>query len=81
MKLFELKVNQKAVVVSVDTACISAKRLIEIGFSSETEVEKVINGISKNLNAYKVKNTVVALRNDITDKINVLLISGGNYGK
>ena len=74
MKLCELRINQKAIINFVDTSDLSALRLIEIGFSKGSEVEKVISGISKSLNAYKVKNTVVALRNNTADNIKVSLI-------
>ncbi len=82
MKLSDIKINQKAVIASVDTSGLSAKRLMEMGFSAGTEVKKIINGISSNLSAYEVKNTVVALRNKTAELINVFInYSGGNNGE
>lgn len=81
MKLNDLKINQKAVIISIDTKANAAKRLIEIGFSVGTEVIKIINGMSTGLCAYEVKNTVVALRNETAESVNVLTIKGGYDGK
>lgn len=78
MKLNDIKINQRAIVVSVSTSAGSSKRLIEMGFAVGAEVRKVIEGISANLNAYEVKNTVVALRNDTAESVNVLIKSAGN---
>lgn len=77
MKLNDLKINQKALIVSVDASDHSAKRLIEIGFSVGTEVTKVLYGIGANLSAYEVKNTVVALRKETAESVNVLTKYGG----
>jgi len=74
MKLYELNINQKAIIDYIDTSDFSAKRLIEIGFSKGSEVKKVISSISKSLNAYKVKNTVVVLRNSTAENIKVSII-------
>lgn len=77
MKLSEIKTGQTALITSVDMSCSFAQRLIEIGFSEGTEVSALIKGMNSHLTAYKVKNTVIALRDKMADKINVLLISGG----
>lgn len=77
MKLSKIKLGQVAVITSVDLNSVSAQRLIEIGFSKGTEVSAVIKGISRRLTAYKVKNTVIALRNETADNINVLIKQGG----
>jgi len=77
MKLSKIKTGQKAVITSVDASDISSQRLIEIGFSVDSEVEVLIKGMNPNLTAYRVKNTIIALRDKTADKINVLLKSGG----
>ncbi|MBQ7384935.1 MAG: ferrous iron transport protein A [Ruminococcus sp.] len=70
-----MSLGEKAFVNTVDPSCAFAQRLIEMGFSNGTEVEVVIRGISKHLKAYKIKNTVVAIRDELAEKINVILIS------
>lgn len=75
MKLSQLNFGEKAFVNTVDPSSTFAQRLIEMGFSNGTEVEVVIRGISKHLKAYKIKNTIVAIRDELAEKINVILIS------
>lgn len=77
MKLSELKYKQKAVIISLDYSASISQRLIEIGFSTGTEVEVILKGMNKNISAYRVKDTTIALRNNTADNINVLLKSGG----
>lgn len=79
MKLNDLRIGQKGFIESLDFSKSFAQRLIEMGFSLGTEVQVVLVGINKKLKAYKVKNTVVALRDETAQIINVNLNSGGNY--
>lgn len=78
MKLSKLKSGEFAIITSVNPNCISAQRLVEIGFSAGTEVSAIIKGMSPHLTAYKVKNTVIALRDKTADNINVSLKEGGS---
>ena len=77
MKLSNIKTGQKAIITIVNTDDLAAGRLMEMGFSQGTEITRVLNSMSKNLSAYRVKNTVISIRNDTADKIKVSLIFGG----
>lgn len=77
MKLSKINLGQTAVITSVNPHSPSAQRLIEIGFSKGAEVSAIIKGMSPCLTAYKVKNTVIALRDETADNINVLIKQGG----
>lgn len=76
MKLSRLNIGEKARIISVENKSWIAQRLVEMGFSKGTEVEVAIEGLSKNLKAYRIKNTVIAIRNEVADSINVILKSG-----
>lgn len=76
MKLSRLNIGEKARIISVENKSCIAQRLVEMGFSKGTEVEVAIEGLSKNLKAYRIKNTVIAIRNEVADSINVILKSG-----
>lgn len=73
MKLSEIKLDESALITSIEPTFNYARRLIELGFSVGTEVTPVIKGMSGHLTAYKVKNTVIALREETADMVNVLL--------
>lgn len=74
MKLNEMKIGQQAKILSVDINSTSAQRLIEIGFSEGTDVVALIKSMNSHLTAYKVKNTIIALRNETAEGINVSLV-------
>ena len=71
MRLSNLTLGETAYIESVDSSAFFAQRLIEMGFSKGSRVEVAIKGVSKHLKAYKIKNTIVALRDDTADMINV----------
>ncbi|MBQ8573126.1 MAG: ferrous iron transport protein A [Ruminococcus sp.] len=73
MKLSDIKIGQKVKISGIDMSFDLAQRLVELGFSVNTEVKALIKGMGKSLTAYKVKNTVVALRNETADRIYVVL--------
>lgn len=72
MKLSQLKPGEKALIESVGLSAGLSRRLIEMGFSKGSEVEVAIKGVSKHLKAYKIKNTLVAIRDETAEKINVI---------
>ncbi len=78
MKLSEIEVGSNARIFSIDTSYKYAQRLIEIGFSQGTVVKAVMKGLNRSLTAYSVKNTVIALRSETADKINVILNLDGS---
>lgn len=76
MKLSKLTLGETAYIESIDPSASFTQRLIEMGFSKGSEVEVAIKGVSKHLKAYKIKNTIVALRDETADKINVIFDMG-----
>lgn len=76
MRLSEIGIGQYAQVIGINGNDKTALRLIEMGFSSGTVIEVLYSAMGKNLTAYKVKNTVLALRTETADKIIVKLKSG-----
>ena len=80
MKLNKMKIGQKAIVDFIDISPFT-RRLIEMGFSKNAQVEMLIRGMSNSLTAYRIKNTVVALRDETAENINVTLVYGGSNGQ
>jgi len=74
MKLTELPLSKTGVIESVDKYFSSAQRLIEMGFSKGTNVSVELVGISPNLRAYRIKNTIIAIRNETAEHINIKLL-------
>ena len=74
MKLTELLLNETGIVESVDLSLISAQRLIEMGFSKGTAISVELMGISPTLKAYRIKNTILAIRNETAEHINIKLL-------
>lgn len=80
MKLNELKKGQRALIKSINTESKNARRLIELGFSKGAKVESVIRGITKGLSAYRIKNTLIALRDETASIISVVLFTEDLHG-
>lgn len=76
MRLSKITKGQNAKIIGIDDNDKITSRLIEMGFSTGTVIEVLYCGFGKNLTAYKVKNTVLALRAETADKIIVQLKSG-----
>ena len=74
MKLTELLLNETGIVESVDLSLISAQRLIEMGFSKGTAISVELMGISPMIKAYRIKNTILAIRNETAEHINIKLL-------
>lgn len=71
MLLSELKIGETAKVISIENHSFT-RRLMEMGFCNGVSVEVYLKGMSKSLRVYKVKNTLIALRKETADKINVI---------
>lgn len=69
--LNELKEGKSACVNDIDTACDSRLRLMDLGFTSKSEIKAVWRG--KNITAYLIKGTLIALRDKDARYINVII--------
>ena len=69
--LNELKINEGSTIVSVNTDTNIKRRLMDIGFVKGEKVKLLLKNFGDNMRAYKIKNTVMALR--VSDTKNILI--------
>ena len=69
--LNELKINEESTIVSVNTDINIKRRLMDIGFVNGEKVKLILKNFGDNMRAYKIKNTVMALR--VNDTKNILI--------
>ena len=69
--LNELKINEEGTIISVNTNSIIKRRLMDIGFVKGEKVKLILKNFGDNMRAYKIKNTVMALR--VSDTQNILI--------
>ncbi len=71
VRLSSLNEGEKARILGISSECRGAarRRLMDLGFIKGTEIETEFNGPNKNPKAYKLRNTLIALRNDQADLI------------
>ena len=51
-------------IISIDNILNIKKRLLELGLTNGVLIECILINPFKNMKAYRVKNTIIALRND-----------------
>lgn len=71
IRLSSLDVGERAKVIGISSECRGAnrRRLLDFGFIKGTTIETEMQGPSKEPKAYKIRNTLIALRNDQADLI------------
>ena len=69
--LNDLKINEEGIIVKVDTNQNIKRRLMDIGFVKGERVKLILKNFGDNMRAYKIKNTVMALR--VNDTKNILI--------
>ena len=69
--LNELKINEESTIISVNTDTNIKRRLMDIGFVKGEKVKLLLKNFGDNMRAYKIKNTVMALR--VSDTKNILI--------
>lgn len=71
IRLSSLNMGEKAHVVGISRECRGAnrRRLMDLGFIKGTTIETGLDGPMKEPKAYRIKNTLIALRNDQADLI------------
>lgn len=69
--LNELKINEEGIIAVVKTDKSIKRRLMDIGFVKGEKVKLILKNFGDNMRAYKIKNTVMALR--VSDTKNILI--------
>ncbi|HDS07684.1 MAG TPA: metal-dependent transcriptional regulator [Bacteroides sp.] len=67
--LEDLKINEKGIVDEVNASGLLRSRLLDLGFTGGTEIEKTMIAPSGDPASYRVRDTTIALRNDEARKI------------
>ena len=71
ISLNELKINKEGIIKNVNTNENIKKRLMDIGFVKGEKVKLILKNFGDNMRAYKIKNTVMALR--LKDTKNIMI--------
>ena len=71
IRLSALNVGETATITGISSECRGAnrRRLLDLGFIKGTPLEMEYAGPNQNPRAYKIRNTLIALRNDQADLI------------
>ena len=69
MNLCDLKINESAIIKSINLKGIKKRRLYDMGFINGEKIEKVFDSIFKDPSCYKIKNTFIAVRRE--DALNI----------
>ena len=67
--LNQLPIGVRASVVSLDADGSARRRMLDLGVVSGTQIEPLYKSPSGNPTAYRIRGAVIALRNDVSDKI------------
>ena len=71
LSLDRLKINDRAIIKSINCDKLVKIRLLDMGFNTDEEIKCVLVSPSKYIKAYLIKNTLIAIRNSDTKKIMV----------
>lgn len=77
MTLNQMKIGDKKKILSIDNDLPIKKRLLEIGFNNNEIIECILINSFKNLIAYRIKDTTIAIRSIDGEKIKVGEIDEG----
>ncbi len=69
MRLNELKINEEGIIKIISTDKNIKQRLMDIGFVKGEKIKLLLKNFGDNMRAYKIKNTVIALRIGDTNNI------------
>ena len=67
--LSSLSVGDKVIIEKIDDNLELKERLVDMGFTKDSEIECVLKACFNGPIAYKIKNTVIALRQNDASKI------------
>ena len=71
MHLSDLKINDKAIIKSVNACNKELRRLYDLGFVKDSVVIPILVSPSKLIKAYLIKDSIIALRDSDASKIEV----------
>lgn len=71
MHLSDLKINDIAFIKKIDLNNSELRRLYDLGFVSGSKIKLILVSPSKLIKAYLIKDTVIALRDSTSSKIEV----------
>ncbi len=71
LKLNQLKIGEKAILQNIEDDLEIKKRLLDIGFTKGSLIECMMRSAFHGPVAYKIKNTIIALRDEDSKKIHV----------
>ena len=73
-KITSLNAGQKGIIKGISNLCHGAerRRLLDLGFVPGSEIEMIIKSAFNDPVAYKIKNTVIALRNSQAQQIDLV---------
>ncbi len=74
MTLDELKIGQKARIISISDSSSIRRRLLDIGFTMNSVIFAYMMSPFKDPIAYKIKNAIIAIRNNDAKDIEVELL-------
>ena len=69
INLNKLPIGVKAKVKYINNNESIKRRLLDIGLTRETLVERVFDNITKSLSAYNIRGALIAVRDDDAEKI------------
>jgi len=72
ISLNELPLGQKGVIYRIACAEGEKRRMMELGFAADTEVEALLKSPCGDPVAYLVKGAVMAVRNEDAEKIEII---------
>lgn len=74
-RLNQLNIGNKAIIKNIENDLEIKKRLLDIGFTKGSLIECMMTSAFHGPVAYRIKNTVIALRNTDSKKIHVEVLT------
>lgn len=73
-KLCDIEVGKEIMVECLEAKGLLRERLLALGFTKGAPIEVIRKGPGNNLTAFKVRDTIIALRKEESDLIHVLAL-------
>lgn len=67
--LNNLKIGEKGIVYRIENECLIKRRLYDLGLMEGTNIECMLESYKHNPKAFKIKEAIIALRDDDTKHI------------
>ena len=76
LTLEKLPNGTTARILNIEESCNCRLRLMDLGFTADTEVSPVLQGFAGGITAYRIKGTLIALRSKDAGCVNVFINTG-----